>query len=32
MIPKTPWGKLARGGRTKKKHFSDHLIVKKRTQ
>lgn len=31
MHPKTPWGKLAKGGKTRKKHkWSDKLIVKKR--
>lgn len=31
MLPKTPWGKLARGGRTrKKKNWSNKLIVKRR--
>ena len=31
MIPKTPWGKVARGKRTRKKNkWSDKLIVKRR--
>lgn len=31
MHPKTPWGKPARGKKTRKKNkYSDHLIVKKR--
>lgn len=31
MAPKTPWGKIARGGRTRKrKKWSDKLIVKRR--
>ncbi len=31
--PKTPWGKLARGGKTRRKHrFSDKLIIKRRNK
>lgn len=28
--PKTPWGKLARGGRTRKKKRTDKMIIKRR--
>lgn len=28
--PKTPWGKLARGGKTRKKKHSDKFIIKRR--
>lgn len=28
--PKTPWGKLARGGRTRKKKQTDKMIIKRR--
>ncbi len=30
MHAKTPWGKKARGVRTRKRHESDHLIIKRR--
>jgi large subunit ribosomal protein L2 len=32
MPPKTPWGKLALGGKTRRRKTSDRMIVKRRKQ